>query len=149
MNENNQEFFKKLPFTYKNDPIVSMKIDGYILEVPKSFKESTQELISKVTGGCGPGYVGDWFVPDTMYFLKITPACKLHDWTFQVWNDKESFDVANDLFKRNLYAIIEQHGGWKIIQKLRKRRAGIYVKFVSGDLGYNSYIDNHLKYLMD
>lgn len=149
MHKYNQEFFTQLPFTFLNDPIVAIKLDGYSLQVPKSFKAASEELIKNVTGGCGPGGLGDRVVPDTMWLLKVTAACKIHDWTFQVWNDDQSFIIANDLFLQNLKAIIHQHGGWKWLQKVRKVRAKTYYWAVSGSKGKKAYLDNHLKYLTD
>lgn len=35
------------------------------------------------TWGCGPGGFGDRFVPDTVYGLCVTPACRRHDFRYR------------------------------------------------------------------
>lgn len=143
----NQEFFESLPFNAKDDHLVTALIDGYEIRVPRSFVATDQELVDAITGGCGPGGFGDKFVPDTLYGLSITLACKVHDWTFGVWNDSYSFIIANDLFHINMLRIIKQHGGNRLIQWLRRRRAYKYYLAVQ-KLGKSSYLDNHKEYLV-
>ena len=141
----NQEFFKKLPFNSKYDACVFMY--GKQLKAPFSFWQTNRDIVDAITGGCGPGGFGDKFVPDKIYGLSVTAACKVHDWTFGVWNDEESFNVANELFKENMYIIIKEHGGYKWLQWLRRRRAYKYYLAVA-KLGMSSYLDNHLKYIV-
>ena len=121
----NQEFFNRLPLSCDNDPISIQEYKGYKLAAPQSFWDADQDLRDAVAGGCGPGGSGDMLVPDRMYGLKVTSACKIHDWTFAVWNDKKGFELSNNLFKNNLVRIIDQKGGNKQIQCLRKRRIRI------------------------
>jgi hypothetical protein len=143
---NNQEFFNSLPLNCKNDPIIMGEYKGYKLAAPKSFWDADQELRDAVIGGCGPGGSGDMLVPDTLYLLKVTPACAIHDWTFAVWNTKEGFTLANDLFKNNMVRMIEQKGGSKQIKCLRLRRATKYYKAVHY-FGEPSFFDSHLQYV--
>lgn len=143
---NNQEFFNSLPLSLENDPVIMGNYKGYNLAAPVSFWVADQELRDSVAGGCGPGGIGDYFVPDTLYFLKVKPACKIHDWTYAVWNCKEGFELSNNIFKNNMLRIIQQHGGNKQLQCLRSRRAIKYYKAVHY-LGEPSYFDNHLKYI--
>ena len=56
-------------------------------------------------GGCGPGRIGDWLVPDTIWFVNIKPACYLHDCeysepdTSQEKDDKNLFDNAEIIIR--------------------------------------------------
>ena len=35
--------------------------------------------------GCGPGGAGDKLVPDTMYGLDVSNACRIHDWYYRFY----------------------------------------------------------------
>ena len=142
----NQEFFSTLPLECIYDPISIKEYKGYKLAAPQSFWDADDELRKAVAGGCGPGGSGDMFVPDTMYLLKVTPACAIHDWTFAVWNNKQGFDQANNLFKNNMLRIINQHGGNEQIKCLRKKRAVKYFKAVHY-FGEPSFFDSHLQFV--
>jgi len=138
-----KEFFQSLPLKVEEDPVVMGLLGDYQLAAPMSFWEAEDELIAAVVGGCGPGGAGDMLVPDTIYLLKVTLACKIHDWCFAVWNDDAGFKKANDIFKNNLLRIIEQHGSWcKALHFLRKKRAITYYKAVR-HFGKPSFFDSH------
>ncbi len=85
-------------------------------------------------------------VPDKMYGLKVTPACKIHDWTLYAWNNKKGYELANNIFKNNLIRIIDQKGGKKQVKCLRKRKAVKYFKAVHY-FGESSFFDSHLQYI--
>ena len=72
-------------------------IEGFALVVPTTFLNATPEEIEKKTGGCGPGNIGDWFVPDTMYGESVFLACQIHDWCYgegDNLNDKKWADIV-------------------------------------------------------
>ena len=90
------------------DPIRQSVYMGYELSAPASFWKAGPEVISEVTNGCGTSGVVDYLVPDHLYFLSILAACKIHDWTYAVWDDKPGFVLANDLFRNNMQRIVQQ-----------------------------------------
>ena len=139
-------FFSSLPLATINDTISTQYYKDYWISAPKSFWQADQELEDAIAGGCGPGGAGDMLVPDTLWGLNVKAACKVHDWTFAVWNDVVGFNLANDLFKDNLMRIIAQHGGYKWLQFLRRRRAIKYYKAVH-HLGWSLYLDSHERLL--
>lgn len=52
--------------------------------------------------GCGPGGLGDFLVPDTMWGLSVREACRIHDGYYRHW--PESIEAAReraDLILRN------------------------------------------------
>ena len=139
-------FLKTLPIDLDNDIISIQKFNGYNLAAPKSFWDSTDSIRKNLTGGCGSGRIGDFFVPDRIYCLKITAACIIHDWCFLVWNSKEGFIQANNLFKNNIIRIIQQTKSNRIIKKLRFQRSRLYYQAVKY-FGEPSYFDSHLDLL--
>ena len=52
------------------------------LLAPDSYWTAIDEWIENNTGGCGPGKVGDYFVPDLMLLLNVKPACQIHDYQY-------------------------------------------------------------------
>lgn len=143
----NQVFFNSLPLNCKNDPISIGMLDGYNLAAPQSFWDADDELRNAIVGGCGPGGgIGDMLVPDRMWGLKVTAACKIHDWCFAGWNDKLGFELANDIFKNNLLRIIHQKKSCKFLKFLRKRRAIKYYGAVQF-FGETAFFDSHLQYI--
>ena len=65
-----------------NFDIHEIEIEGWNLLAPDSYINASQEEIENKTGGCGPGDIGDWFVPDTMYGESVFLACQIHDWMY-------------------------------------------------------------------
>ena len=144
---NSLTFLKTLPIEMDEDKIIMGKLSGYNLAAPISFWEN-QSLHYDLVGGCGPGGVGDYFVPDTIWFLKITAACMIHDWCFLVWNTKEGFKLANDLFKNNIMRINDQTDAYTWVKNLRRERGWKYYMAVH-KFGESSYYDSHKKIIDD
>jgi len=141
------KFFANLPLNITEDPIVMGTLGGYELAAPMSFWDASEELRNAITGGCGPGGAGDMLVPDTIYLLKVTLACKIHDFCYAIWNSPEGFIKANNIFKNNMLRIINQHGSWcSQLHYLRKKRTIKYYKAVKY-FGETSYFDSHLQYI--
>ena len=95
-----------------------------------SYHDATQEDIDAVAGGCGPGGVGDYLVPDTMYFLSVKPACSIHDWMYHYGVDIDDKILADRVFKNNMVRIIKAQDSWGFIENLRLRRAETYYQMV-------------------
>lgn len=148
MDKKHREFFESLPISCNKD-IISMGIyKGVAIAAPASFWKADQDLIDEVCGGCGPGGIGDYVVPDTVLFLNVRVACEVHDWCFAVWNYKAGFDKANNVFKNNMIRIIDQRTKWGWLKKHRYKRAyGNY--WMVQHCGESFFYDSHLKYLVD
>ncbi len=140
------DFIQSLPFKIENDPISEREYKGYKLAAPQSFWDADQDFINEFTGGCGPGEVGsigDRLIPDTIYCLRITLACQIHDWTYAVWNSKEGFELANNLFKNNMQRMVDQTKSSRFLKWLRYKRLYKYY-WVVKYFGETSYFDFHL-----
>ena len=105
-------------------------------------KESPHEL-NKIVGGCGPGKLGDVFVPDTFYFLPVTEACRIHDYMYYKGKTPKDKWKADLTFLCNLIVICWNHTEtpfWKLKFTLRALRAIKY--FVAVALGGDSSFGN-------
>ena len=97
-----------------------------------------QALIGE--GKCGPGeQMGDWLVPDTMYFLSVQPACSIHDYMYSQAESKADQYEADNTFFRNMITLIDKQTKWRVLRWLRHRRALKYYEAVR--LGGGRFID--------
>jgi hypothetical protein len=78
-------------------------------------------------------------IPDRIWGLKITEACNIHDWMYRVDDDNGGKDHADTTFRQNMHYLINKGIQWKWLKKLRRIRAGIYYKVVSGKIGLKYY----------
>lgn len=79
-----------------------------------------------IDGGCGGGKVGDYFVPDTIWFLDVQPACEIHDWMYAMGETAEDKVIADRTFLNNMVRLIRAGTKWKWLKKLRLHRAHTY-----------------------
>jgi hypothetical protein len=97
----------------------------------KWFKEKYPEEWKKF--GCGPGGTGDYLVPDTMWGLDISEACRIHDWYYRFYTDRSVAGklLADDLMKYNCSQIIRAGSTCWLTLKLRELRARTYYFMVT------------------
>jgi hypothetical protein len=115
--------------------VVIREKEGWDLMAPLSYWNASQEEIEKKTGGCGPGGLGDWFVPDTMYGESVFLACQIHDWMYGEGKDWKDKALADRVFMYNMLVLIEdkpfefgpEDQG---LDKLRERRVMTYYQAV-------------------
>jgi len=106
---------------------------GARLEIPLVLRDIwPHELpLSEWPTFCGAGEgIGDVAVPDEWYlgFIHISPACFIHDICWALTdNSDESFDWANDLFRRNLKALIDAQLWWPFNRIAYGRCDGYYL----------------------
>lgn len=84
------------------------------------------------TWGCGPGGIGDWFVPDTVYGLSVKRACKRHDYRYRFREDKnEDTRASDDLeFFWNMQRIVDFYTKNWLLRRLRFTRCRTMYWFV-------------------
>jgi hypothetical protein len=106
------------------------------LEAPKEYWSTPTEIVDQLTGGCGPGELGDYLVPDSFLGLSIYPACRIHDFMYW-WGYNQKY--CDDLFLKNMKAIIK-HESCTLIKPIRYAMAGFYYRKVRkyGEKFYNS-----------
>ena len=109
---------------------MKMKMMKNGLVAPEGYDRLTPENKADLLNGCGPkGYLD--FVPDTIYGLRITPACDIHDFSWYVCDaTDEDFKLANRVFYQNICRIIDTKTKWKLVKRLRYVRAYNYYRAV-------------------
>ena len=109
---------------------------------PYRYHDATDNMVAKYTGGCGPGGVGDFLVPDTIWGLNIKPSCSIHDWLYK-WGETEGDKELSDLiFLENMLRQIEAASPW--LKILRRHRAVNYYGAVK-DLGHKAFWKGKVK----
>ena len=71
---------------------------------PASFWDLTDDQLAEY--GCGPGKMGDWFVPDSLWGQDILVPCQNHDHMYEEGGTKEDKIFADLLFLINMVAVI-------------------------------------------
>jgi len=103
-------------------------VEGLMLVVPKTFLEATPEEIENKTSGCGPGDIGDWFVPDTIYGESVFFACQIHDWMYGEGDNIDDKKWADLTFLINMTLLVIDNGD--DLDVLRLRRVMTYFEAV-------------------
>jgi hypothetical protein len=82
--------------------------------------------------GCGPGGIGDFLVPDTVYGLSIRDACRVHDWGYRHCqiNSEEDRKRHDRILKNNSLRIVDDHTEWRWVRWLRYQRVEKYYVMV-------------------
>jgi len=91
----------------------------YIGDMPTSYKSN----------GCGSGWSAR-LIPNTIYFLSIREACRIHDYMYSVGKTIEDKEKADRVFLNNMLRIIEAHDKWYYPHSLARRRALTYYEAV-------------------
>lgn len=95
------------------------------LYAPASYWDLSPIIKAKLCNGCGSKGFG-WSIPDTMYGLRITEACNIHDFMYKVGKTTQDKESADRTFLHNLLRIIEAKTKNRMLRFLRGRRAYAY-----------------------
>lgn len=115
---------------------------GVSLLCPISMAAMRMDDIMLQTNGCGREGIEGRLVPDTIWGLDISPACRVHDIMYQQAEERarrhksqkrltadEHF--ADGVMACNLVQLIQQRTGNRLLRWLRLRRAHKYTDAVS------------------
>ncbi len=80
---------------------------GWQLMAPTSFWNASEEEREEKTGGCGPGTIGDWLVPDTAYGESFTLMCEIHDFMYAEGLTQEEKQFADRCMQYNGNVLIQ------------------------------------------
>jgi hypothetical protein len=103
--------------------------------------ESFWNLPSPRPGGCGAGKFGDLLVPDTLWGLKVTFMCKIHDHMYGTGQTEADREMADRVLRNNLMRWIANKDSNGLLQWLRMRRAVKYyhaVRMFGGPAFWNN-----------
>lgn len=101
-----------------------------ILFAPPEYWQLSDAQRKDICNGCGTKGLCGILVPDTIYGLRITAACDIHDFMYSVGETLEDKEAADRVFLNNLLRIIDTQTSWNILKRLRARRAMIYYRAV-------------------
>ena len=96
------------------------------LIAPDAYWTMTQEAIDEITGGCGPGAIGDKFVPDTIWGLNIFQTCRIHDFEWHLAETAEDYRRADLNFLGNMIILIYAESANGFMRFMRCHRAVTY-----------------------
>ena len=104
-----------------------MKVQTVTLYAPSDYWRLTQEQKRTMCNGCGPKGFG-LVVPDTVYGLRITEACNIHDWMYGYYEpfSDENKKLADRVLYNNIIRIVEAKTKWSWLKWLRRKRAYTY-----------------------
>jgi hypothetical protein len=92
-------------------------------------------------GGCGAGKFGDLLVPDTLWGLRVTFMCKIHDHMYEIGTTEEDRESADRTLRNNLMRWVAHQNSNGLLQWLRMRRAVKYyhaVRMFGGPAFWNN-----------
>lgn len=104
---------------------------GLKLLVPTAMAGVSIDYILRMTNGCGRAGLGGRLVPDTIWGLDVSPACRVHDWMYQDAASRADEDFADAILAANLVSLIQQRTSGRLLTWLRLRRAYKYVDAVA------------------
>ena len=100
----------------------------YKLIAPSEYFKLSIDQKELICNGCGTaGWKGN-LVPDTMWFLRVTEACQIHDYMYFMGLTRKDKEDADETFLHNLNMII-RHCPWyllPVVNPLRRVRANTY-----------------------
>ena len=102
--------------------------EGWELLAPLSYWNASEEDLEEYMGGCGPGKLGDYFVPDTMYGESVFLACQIHDWMYCIGKDAQDKRYADLVFLWNMTVLVNDG---EFLDTFRLRRVMTYYQAVS------------------
>jgi len=113
-----------------------------VLYAPDGFRELKEDEKKEICNGCGAK--NGFPVPDSFYFLDISMACNIHDFMYHSGKTLEDKEVADRVFKNNLFRIVEWESCCWLLKKLRLRRAKTYYYFVK-EWGASAFWANKIR----
>lgn len=88
--------------------------------------------VDKFDSFCGAGTgIGDAIVPETIWGVKVSPACFVHDKMWEAADGTwEAFHASNSIFLTNLISLIEVQSKSSVLKRIRLYRAVTYYNTV-------------------
>lgn len=100
------------------------------LYAPSDYVKSSRKVRAQAVNGCGTAGWKGKLIPETIYGLKVTAACNIHDWMYLRGETLADKDEADRVFLNNLLRIIDAGTRFAWLKWLRRRRALKYYQAV-------------------
>lgn len=97
---------------------------------PPGYKTASVEELAEICNGCGAADSKFDFVPDTIWGLKITEVCNIHDYMYHYGRSLEDKEEADRVMLNNSLRLIEAQSN-RFMKPLRRRRALKYYEAVT------------------
>jgi hypothetical protein len=100
---------------------------------PNSYWEAPGEKRARNCNGCGTeGWKGT-LVPDTIWLLRITACCDIHDWMYSEGTTAADKAFADLVFLTNMISLVQSDRSLlgRVLKLLRERRAFTYWQAVT------------------
>jgi len=123
-----------------------------ISDAAKRLLKSDPEKFASYCNGVG-SRIGFWnnlayhFIPNTIWFMDITPASDIHDVEYTVPDSfpflglaAQAFEAANLRIYKNIQTLIKRKSNGGILYRMRMRRAELYYYALCSDAAWNSFI---------
>jgi len=104
------------------------------LFAPPAFWQLPEKIYKTLCNGCGTKGLCGFVVPDTVWGLRITTACDIHDYMYRIGETLTDKEEADRVFLNNMLRIIDAGTCCNCLKLLRRRRALTYYLAVA-DLG--------------
>lgn len=111
------------------------------LFAPEGYWKLTDEAKSEIVGGCGPGSIGDYFVPDSIWGISVQPCCAIHDYMYYIGEKEIDRETADRVFLNNMVRVMVENTGSKWLLRLRLRTVKVYYNAVR-EFGGPAFWDN-------
>jgi hypothetical protein len=95
------------------------------LIAPLSYWQAKDDKLDDQINGCGPSYLPSWIVPDSLFGIRVTESCNIHDWMYYKALSNSDFEKADEIFLKNLNRQIDSN---KSVLNIA-RRALSYIYF--------------------
>ena len=96
------------------------------LFAPPDFWRLSAIAKKKICNGCGTKGLCGYLIPDTIWGLKITIVCDIHDFMYDVGKTLKDKEEADRVFLNNLLRLIDAETSLAVLKWLRRRRAKTY-----------------------
>ena len=104
---------------------------GCTLLTPLTMLRLSMYAIMEMTNGCGREGIEGRIVPDTIWGLDISPACRVHDYMYLHAETLAEENYADAIFGANLISLVQQKTKFPLLKWLRLRRAYKYIDAVA------------------
>ena len=109
---------------------------GVLLECHNRYTTLTQKEKDEICNGCGPaGWKGE-LVPETMWGLKVTEICNIHDFDYHIGQTMDDKKIADNRFLKNLCKYVKKLSPWYLVAQ---RLARCYLYYVVVKKAGNEY----------